>query len=72
MSVIGKLHTVEHESWEAARQGFSRARISLEEAQSQIRRKMRIHPRSAKPQVPVFVPLQERKRKAAPPRVLSP
>ena len=68
MSVIGKLRTAEHEGWEAAWQGLSRACTSLEEAQSRIRRKMRIHPRSAKSPVPVFVPGLEKGWKAARPR----
>ena len=59
MSLIGRLHTAEHESWEAAWQGLSRARTSLEEAQTRIRRKMRIYARAAKTRKPLSVSLRE-------------
>ena len=49
MSLIERLHTAEHQSREAAREGFSRALTSLEEAQSRLRRRMRLHPRAGKP-----------------------
>ena len=59
MSLIGKLRQAEYQGREAALQGISRAYNSLEEAQSRLRRKMRIHPRAAKPSVPVFVSVQK-------------
>lgn len=66
MSLIGKLRDAEQQGKEAALQGLSRARTSLEEAQSQLRRKMRIHPRTAKAKVPVFVSVQKKDESAEP------
>ena len=44
MSLIERLHTAEHQGREAARERFSRALTNLEEAQSRLRRRMRLHP----------------------------
>ncbi|HJS97695.1 MAG TPA: hypothetical protein VJ756_01295 [Terriglobales bacterium] len=44
MNLIERLRAAEHQGRDAAREGFTRARTSLEEAQSRLRRKMRIHP----------------------------
>jgi hypothetical protein len=60
MNLIERLRAAEHQGRDAARDGFTRARTSLEEAQSRLRRKMRIPPRTSKPQIPVFVSLEER------------
>lgn len=60
MTLIERLRSAEHQGREAAWHGFTRARASLEEAQSQLRRKMRIHPRTAKANIPVFVSAQEK------------
>lgn len=68
MGLFGKLHTAEHQGREAAWQGFTRARNSLEEAQSRLRRKMRLHPRSAKP-LRAFVPLEEKEEELPQPIV---
>ncbi|HLK34778.1 MAG TPA: hypothetical protein VKT29_16905 [Terriglobales bacterium] len=48
MNLIDRLRSAEHQGRDAAWQSFSRARLSLEEAQSKLRRKMRIRP-SGKP-----------------------
>ena len=48
MSLIGRLHNAEHQGREAAWERFSRALTNLEEAQSRMRRRMRLHPRAAK------------------------
>lgn len=48
MSLIERLHTAEHQGREAARERFSRALTNLEEAQSRLRRRMRVHPRAGK------------------------
>lgn len=60
MTLIERLRNAEHQGREAAWHGFTRARASLEEAQSQLRRKMRIHPRTAKANIPVFVSAPEK------------
>lgn len=65
MGVFERLRAAEHQGRDAAREGFTRARTSLEEAQSRLRRKMRIHPGTAKPRMPVFVSLEEKKDSAA-------
>ncbi|HSB75661.1 MAG TPA: hypothetical protein VLC12_08425 [Terriglobales bacterium] len=58
MSLFERVRATEHQGREAAWQGLSRARTSLEEAQSLIRRKMRLHPGSTKPALPVYVSLK--------------
>lgn len=65
MSFRERLHTAEHHGWEAARQGLMRAQASLEEAQSRLRRKMRIHPRTSKPALPMLISLADTRRSAA-------
>ena len=60
MGLFERLRAAEHQGRDAAREGFTRARTSLEEAQSRLRRKMRIHPRSTKPRIPAFVALEEK------------
>jgi len=67
MSLIGKLRQAEYQGREAALQGISRAYNSLEEAQSRMRRKMRIHPRAVKPSAPVFVSVQTNDETTGPP-----
>lgn len=49
MSLIERLHNAEHQGREAAWERFSRALINLEEAQSRLRRRMRVAPRAGKP-----------------------
>ncbi len=49
MSLIGRLHNAEHQGREAAWERFSRALTNLEEAQSRLRKRMRLHPRAGKP-----------------------
>jgi hypothetical protein len=46
MNIIDRLRRAEHQSKEAAREGFERALHTWEDAQTMIRRKMRIYPRS--------------------------
>ena len=70
MGVFERLRAAEHHSRDAAWEGFARARTSLEEAQSRLRRKMRIHPRTTKPRIPVFVSLEQRNDSAASPRAI--
>ena len=60
MGVFERLRAAEHQGRDAAREGFTRARTSLEEAQSRLRRKMRIRPRPSRPQMPLFVAVRER------------
>ncbi|HKW27562.1 MAG TPA: hypothetical protein VJN48_17380 [Terriglobales bacterium] len=67
MRLIDRLWAAEHQGRDAAREGFTRARTSLEEAQSRLRHKMRIHPHAIKPQIPVFVSLEEQNDSAASP-----
>ncbi|HEX6908272.1 MAG TPA: hypothetical protein VF154_16780 [Terriglobales bacterium] len=62
MSLRERVHTAEHQGREVARQGFTRA--SLEEAQSRLRRKMRIHPRTARPALPLLISLAETHKSA--------
>jgi hypothetical protein len=59
MSLRERLHNAEYQGREAARQGFTRVRGSLDEAQSRIRRNMRIHPRTAKPSLPLVIRLAQ-------------
>ena len=70
MRLIDKLWAAEHQGRDAAREEFTRVRTSLEEAQSRLRRKMRIHPRTTKPRIPVFVSLEQRNDSAASPRAI--
>lgn len=70
MTLIERLRNAEHQGREAAWHGFTRARASLEEAQSQLRRKMRIHPRTMKANV-VFVSAQEKLEVPAPHPIVS-
>lgn len=70
MSLAERLRAAEHQGREAAWQGFTRARISLEEVQSRLRRKMRIHPRTTKRLMPVVVPLEGQEDSATPPPVI--
>ena len=60
MGVFERLRAAEHQSRDAAREGFTLARTSLEEAQSRLRRKMRIRPRPGRPQMPLVVAVGER------------
>jgi hypothetical protein len=53
MTLIDRLRSAEQQSRGAAWQGFSWAWTNLEEAQSRLRRKMRIHPRKAKASFPL-------------------
>lgn len=72
MNLFERLWAVEHQGRDAAREGFTRARTSLEEAQGRLRRKMRIHPRTDKPRIPVFVSLEERNDSAtSPPAIVT-
>ena len=64
MGLFGKFRSAEQQGREAAWLGLTRARNSPDEAQSRLRRKMRIHPRSTKPQLPIFVSLQGRENPA--------
>lgn len=66
MDLFGKLGTAEQHGREAAWQGLTPARTSLEEAQSRLRRKMRLRPRPARPQLPVFVSVHERENPVEP------
>jgi hypothetical protein len=66
MSLIERLRKAEQQGREVAWQELSRAYNSLDEAQSQLRRKMRIHPRTAKAKVPLFVSVQGDKEEEAP------
>ena len=59
MGVFERLRAAEHQGRDAAREGFTRAFTSLEEAQSRLRRKMRIHPRPSRPHVPLLVPMRD-------------
>ena len=70
MGLFERLRAAEHQGRDAAREGFTRARTSLEEAQSRLRRKMRIHPRTTKPRIPVFVSLGQRTDSATSPRAI--
>jgi hypothetical protein len=56
MGLFERLRAAEHQGRDAAREGFSR----LEEAQSRLRRKMRIRPRPSRSQMPLFVAVGER------------
>ena len=60
MNLIERLWAAGHQGRDAAREGFTRSRTSLEEAESRLRRKMRIYPQPTKSQIPVFVSLEER------------
>jgi hypothetical protein len=71
MNLFERLWAAEHQGRDAAREGFTRARTSLEEAQSRLRRKMRIHPRTRKPGIPLFVSLEERNDSIAPPAIVT-
>lgn len=72
MDLIERLRAAEHQGRDAAREGLIRARTNLEEAQSRLRRKMRIHPHTTKPRIPVFVSLEERNDSAAsPPAIVT-
>ena len=72
MDLIERLWAAEHQGRDAAREGFTRALNSLEERQSRLRRKMRIHPRTTKPRIPVFVSLEEGNDSAAsPPAIVT-
>src|SRR5690348_4261500 len=72
MGLFERLRAAEHQGRYAARERFTRARTSLEEAQSRLRRKMRIHPRSTKPRIPVFVALEEKNDSlASPPAIVT-
>ena len=57
MNLMERLCQAEQQGREAAWQGLGQVRTGLEEAQSRIRRKMRIYPRTTKPTV--FVPFQD-------------
>jgi hypothetical protein len=57
MSLMERLRKAEQQGREAAWQGLGQVRTGLEEAQSRLRRKMRIYPRTTKP--PVFVSVQD-------------
>lgn len=46
MNLRGRLHSAEYQGREAAWQGPTRVRGGIDEAQSRIRRKMRIRPRT--------------------------
>ena len=59
MSLRERLQSAEYRGREAAGQGFTRVRGSLDEAQSRIRRNMRIHPRTAKPSLPLVISLAQ-------------
>jgi len=60
MNLMERLWAAEHQGRDAAWEGFTRAFTSLEEAQSRLRRKMRIHPRPSRPHAPLFVAVRER------------
>ncbi len=60
MSLTERLRSAEVHGREAVSLGFQRTLTSLEDAQSQLRRKMRIHPRSSKAPLPLYVSMQER------------
>jgi len=47
MRILDRLRKAEKQGVEAARHGMERARINWDEAESRMRRKMRIHPASA-------------------------
>ena len=49
MSLMERFYGSEHHCREAAWERFSRALTNLEEAQSRLRRRMRLHPRTGKP-----------------------
>lgn len=49
MSLIERLHNAEHQGREAAWERFSRTLTNLEEAQSRLRKRMRVPPRTRKP-----------------------
>jgi hypothetical protein len=57
MGLRERLQSAEYQGREAARQGFTRVRSSADEAQSRIRRNMRIRPRTAKPGLPLKISL---------------
>jgi hypothetical protein len=69
MRLIDRLWVAEHQGRDAVREGFTRAR-TLEEAQSRLRRKMRIHPRASKARIPVFVSLEQRNDSATSTRAI--
>jgi hypothetical protein len=72
MNLIERLRAAEQQGRDAAREGFTRARTTLEEAQSRLRRKMRIHPRTTKPRIPLFVSLEEQNNTAtSPPAIVT-
>jgi hypothetical protein len=70
MSLVERSRSAEHQGREAAWHGFTLARTSLEEAQSRIRHKMRIHPRTTKLRMPVVMSLEGQKDSATPPRAI--
>ena len=59
MNLRGRLHSAEYQGREAAWQGPTQVRGGIDEAQSRIRRKMRIHPRTTKPSLPLLIRLAE-------------
>ena len=69
MRLIDRLWAAEHQGRDAAWEGFTRAR-TLEEAQSRLRRKMRIHPRPSKARIPVFVSLEQRNDSTTSPKAI--
>jgi hypothetical protein len=69
VSLSGKLHDAEKQGKEAALQVLARTRFSLEEAQSRIRQKMRIRPRSSKP--PLFASLHQKEESAPPQPIVT-
>ena len=72
MNLMERLWAAEHQGRDAVWEGFTRARTNLEEAQSRLRRKMRIHPRATKPRIPLFVSLEQRNNSAAsPPAIVT-
>lgn len=60
MGVFERLRAAKHQGRDGAREWFTLARTSLEEAQSRLRRKMRIRPRPSRPQMPQVVAVRER------------
>ena len=71
MSLIDRLRKAEQQGRDLAWHELSRAYNSMDEAQSQLRRKMRIHPRAAKPKIPVFVATQDNQEPAPPQPIVS-
>jgi hypothetical protein len=70
MNLIERLRAAEHQGRDAAREGLTRALTSLEEAQSRLRRKMRIHPPSGKPRVPLVMSMAGQEDSITTPRAI--